>query len=204
MKNGLLYLNIVLLLAVAVLFYLQFSKPKAAVVAKTATNTTKGAAVQAGGNGAIAYFEMDSLEAAFAMVKDVKSELSKREEAVNGELRRMEQNYKAKAQQYQNQAATMSQTQSEMATRDMMQLQQSMQSRKQTLDNEFQDYYMRRMKEVKTKIEDYLRQYNQSKGYSYIFAYDPGLFYYKDSVHNITADLIKGLNAGYTTTAKKK
>ena len=198
MKNGLLILNGLLLIAVGVLFYLHFSKPKAVVPAATVTSAkdTHG--------GAIAYFEMDSLEASFAMVKDVKAELSKREEAVNNELRRMEQSYKSKAQQYQNQAATMSQVQSEMATRDMMQLQQNLQARKQTLDNEFQDYYMRRMKEVKTKIEDYLKQYNRQKGYSYIFAYDPGLFYYKDSVHNITADLIKGLNAGYSPAARKK
>lgn len=198
MKNGLLVLNLLLVVAVAVLFYLYFSKPKAATPAPV-TSAAKDTH-----SGAIAFFEMDSLEASFSMVKDVKAELSKREESVNNELRRMEQNYKNKAQQYQNQAPTMSQVQSEMATRDMMQLQQSLQARKQTLDNEFQDYYMRRMKEVKTKIEDYLKQYNKERGYSYIFAYDPGLFYYKDSVHNITADLIKGLNAGYGAAAKKK
>jgi outer membrane protein len=80
-------------------------------------------------------------------------------------------------------------------------MQQSMQNRKQALDQEYQDYYMRKMKDVKTKIEDYLKKYNSQKQFSFIFAYDPGLFYYRDTAYNITIDVIKGLNEGYT---KKK
>ena len=91
----------------------------------------------------------------------------------------------------------MTQVQSEMATRDMMQLQQNMQSRKQQLDQEYQDFYMRKMKEVKTRIEDYLKEYNAKKGYTYIFAYEPGLFYYRDTTYNITGDVLKGLNEQY-------
>ena len=100
---------------------------------------------------------MDSLEAQFEMVKDVKTELSRKEDAVTGELRRMEKSYQDKLGRYQAQAATMTQVQSESATKDMMQMQQQMQNRKQSLDQEYQDFYMRKMKEVKNKIEDYLR-----------------------------------------------
>ena len=56
---------------------------------------------------------------------------------------------------------------------------------------------MRKMKEVKNKIEDYLRTYNAERGYTYILAYEPGLFYYRDSTFDITGDLIKGLNDTY-------
>jgi outer membrane protein len=57
------------------------------------------------------------------------------------------------------------------------------------------------MKDVKSRIESFLADYNTSKGYNYIFANDQGLFYYKDTAYNITADVIKGLNGIYT---KKK
>lgn len=193
MKNGLLIFNVVLLALVGILFYLHFSSPQAAKTTKT-PKTEGGPA----SSFRIAYFEMDSLESSFAMVKDVKNELSKKEEMINNELTRLEKNYRNKAAQYQAQAATMTQVQSEMATRDMMQMQQTMQTRKQSLDQEYQDYYMRKMKDVKTKIEDYLSEYNKEKGFSYIFAYEPGLFYYRDTAYNITADVIKGLNDGYT------
>jgi outer membrane protein len=194
MKNGILILNAVLLVLVGVLFYLHFSSNSNKTTVKksdtkTAQNTTP--------DFKIAYFEMDSLESSFAMVKDVKSELGKKEESINGELERLERTYRNKAAQYQSQAQTMTQVQSEMATRDMMQLQQNMQSRKQQLDQEYQDFYMRKMKDVKTRIEDYLKQYNAQKGYTYIFAYEPGLFYYRDTTYNITADVVKGLNDQY-------
>ncbi|HEY1114289.1 MAG TPA: OmpH family outer membrane protein [Chitinophagaceae bacterium] len=194
MKNGILILNAVLLVLVGVLFYLHFSSnDKKSSVKKSDTKTTQKATP----DFKIAYFEMDSLESSFEMVKDVKTELGRKEESINGELERLERTYRNKAAQYQSQAQTMTQVQSEMATRDMMQLQQNMQSRKQQLDQEYQDFYMRKMKDVKTRIEDYLKQYNAQKGYTYIFAYEPGLFYYRDTTYNITGDVVKGLNDLY-------
>lgn len=191
MNRGLLLFNIVLLVLVGVLFYLHFAPGKSEGVKPVAGTAPAAKEFK------IAYFEMDSLEASFSMVKDVKSELARKEEAINSELARLDKTYREKANMYQGQAATMSQVQSEMATRDMMQLQQTMQSRKASLDQEYQDFYMRKMRDVKTKIEEFLKDYNNRKGYSYIFAYEPGLFYYRDTAYNITADVIKGLNAGY-------
>jgi outer membrane protein len=198
MKSGTIIFNSILLVLIGVLFYLHFSsagkgKNATAAVVKSASTATPD-----NSNAfKIAYFEMDSLEASFAMVKDVKSELSKKEDAVNAELGRMERNYKEKLDRYQGQAASMTQVQSEMATKDMMQMQQQMQNRKQALDQEYQEFYMRKMKDVKNKIEEYLKSYNAEKGYSYIFAYEPGLFYYRDTVYDITNDVIKGLNETY-------
>jgi outer membrane protein len=194
MKNGMLVLNVVLLIAVAVLFYLHFSSGN---TGSTKTSTTQQQAASSSQGFKIAYFEMDSLESSFAMVKDVKTELSKREDAVNGELAGLEKKYQNKIAQYQQQGATMNQVQSEAAQRDVMQMQQNIQSRKQALDQEYQDFYMRKMKDVKSKIEVFLEQYNVTKGYTYIFAHEPGLFYYRDTTYNITADLIKGLNSQY-------
>jgi outer membrane protein len=198
MKNGLLISNVVLSILVAILFYLYFSSPKTS--AKKVSSQTSGTTTKE--DFKIAYFEMDSLENSFAMVKDVKAELSRKEEQVNGELARLEKSYRNKVAQYQSQGATMTQVQSEAAQKDVMQMQQNIQSRKQSLDQEYQDYYMRKMKEVKSKIEDFLENYNDKKGYSYIFAYEPGLFYYRDTAYNITNDVITGLNQGYTPKKK--
>ncbi len=199
MKNGMLVLNIFLLVAVGILFYLHFSSkdnysPKSGVAPKSNTSSDPA-------DFKIAYFEMDSLEASFAMVKDVKSELGKREEAVNGELSGLEKKYQNKIAQYQQQGATMNQVQSEAAQKDVMQMEQSIRNRKQALDQEYQDFYMRKMKDVKSKIEAFLQEYNSTKGYTYIVAYEPGLFYYRDTAYNITRDVIQGLNSTYT---KKK
>jgi outer membrane protein len=60
---------------------------------------------------------------------------------------------------------------------------------------------MQKMQDVKTKIENFLKEYNKTKGYAYILAYEPGIIYYRDSTLNITDDLVKGLNEQYS---KKK
>lgn len=196
MKNGLLTLNVLLVLAVAVLFYLHFSGAK-----KTETLRATTVSAPAEVPFRIAYFEMDSIENSFKMVKEVKTELRKREEVMNSELSKMEKDYRSKASQYQAQAANMNQTQSEMAQRDMLQTQQTMQSRKQQMEQEYQEFQMRKLKDVRTKIEDFLKAFNRNNSYSYIVSYEPGLFYYKDTAYNITKEVIKGLNAEY---GKKK
>ncbi|HEV7620633.1 MAG TPA: OmpH family outer membrane protein, partial [Flavisolibacter sp.] len=95
----------------------------------------------------------------------------------------------------------MTQIQSEQANRDMLQLQETIRGQKQEMDQKYQDYYMRKMQDVKSKIEDFLKEYNKTKGYSYIFGYEPGFIYYRDTMYNITKDLVKGLNEQY---AKRK
>ncbi|HZF65114.1 MAG TPA: OmpH family outer membrane protein [Chitinophagaceae bacterium] len=198
MNRGLLVLNVVLLAAVAVLFYLYFSNPQP----KEKKAPEKSAVVAPAKEFRIAYFEMDSIEKSFTLVKDVKNELGREEDRINGEMANLEKKYRDKIAHYQAQAATMNQVQSEMANRDVLQLQENIRGRKQELDQKYQDLYMRKMREVKTKIETFLKDYNGEKGFSYIFAYEPGLFYYRDTAYNITQDVIRGLNSQYTTKKK--
>lgn len=194
MKNGLLVLNVILLIAVGYLLYVQLSSKKSG-----ATENKFPSKDPAISNDPfrIAYFEMDSVEANFSMVKDVKADLGKKEESINAELDIMDKNYREKVNDYQQKAQSMSQTQSEMATQDLMKSQDQMKGRKQALDQEYNDFVMRRMKDVKTRIEEFLKDYNKTRNYSYIVSYEQGLFYYKDTAYNITADVIKGLNEIY-------
>jgi len=193
MNRGLLILNLLLLVAVAVLFYLHFSTGKTANVKTSAAKPSATSETEC----RIAYFEMDSIENSFTEVKDVKNELGREEDRINSEMASLEKKYRDKIAQYQSQASTMTQVQSEMANRDVLQMQETMKGKKQELDSRYQDLYMRKMRDVKSKIEDFLKEYNNQKGYSYIVAYEPGLFYYKDTAYNITPDVIKGLNKRY-------
>jgi len=194
MKNVLLFWNVLLTVIAGYLLFTHFSSTKEAVsVNKTHSENTSGI----NKSFRIAYFEMDSIESNFAMVKDVKSELSKKEDAMNLELNSMDKTYRNKVNGYQQQAQTLTQTQSEMATQDLMKMQEDMKSRKQMLDQDYNDFAMRRMKDVKSKIEEFLKEYNKNTDYSYIVSYEQGLFYYKDTIYNITSDVIRGLNELY-------
>ncbi|MCW3119325.1 MAG: hypothetical protein JWM28_3407 [Chitinophagaceae bacterium] len=200
MKNVLLILNIVLLAAVAFLYYQYYTHTPSSIdkmVRREASPAATNAACR------IAYFEMDSVDNNCEMVRDVKSELSRKEEASMTELSKADQQIREKMSEYQNQATTMTQAQGEMAQQDLMQRQQKLQSRKQELDQEYQGLYMRLNTDMKKKIEAFLNDYNKDNAYSYIFAYESGLFFYKDSAYNITRDVVSGLNAWYKKQNKK-
>ncbi|MEI6947088.1 OmpH family outer membrane protein [Paraflavisolibacter sp. H34] len=188
---------------IGILFYLHFSSPSSAAAPKSPVRVSAAspAEVPAAQDFRIAYFEMDSIEDSFGLVKDVKRELNRKDEQINNEKVRLRKMYQEKVNSYQQSAATMNQVQSEAATRDIMQMEENIKTKMQTLDQEFQDLSMRKTREVKNKIEEYLKEYNKDKGFSYILVNEPGLIFYKDSAYNITADVIKGLNESY---GKKK
>jgi outer membrane protein len=195
MKNASLVLNVVLLIAVAVLFYLHFSGKKAETPPKVAAANTEGRLPA--GDFRIAYFEMDSLNNSFALVKDVKTEISREEEKMNNDLANLQKSYNNKVTQYQSQAQSMSSQDSENANRDIVQMQQRFAAAKQQWEIKLQDLSMRKMQEVKNKVEEFLKEYNKTKGYTYIMAYEPGFMFYRDSSYDITSDLVRGLNEKY-------
>ena len=197
MKNASLILNIVLLVAVGVLFYLHFSEKKAPQQVRVSSSTQSGTGVAHDEDFRIAYFEMDSVNNSFQLIKDVKNQLSREEEKINSELARLQKTYNDRITHYQGQSQTMSQVESEKANRDILQLQDKIRTTKQDLESRYQDLYMRKMQDVKSKVEDYLKEYNKNKGYSYILAYEPGFIFYRDSSLNITSDIISGLNDKY-------
>jgi outer membrane protein len=198
MKSGTIIFNAVNLILIAILFYLHFSqkseKKDAAQQAITTTNVPFK----------IAYFEIDTIMNSFSLVKDVQNELSVKEGQINSEFSRLDKMFRDKGLSYQRQAQTtaMNQVQSEAAQRDLMQTDQDIKKKKAQLEQEYQDLKMRKNTELKSKIERFLKEYNQTKGYAYIFANEPELFfYYRDTAYDITADVIKGLNELYS---KKK
>lgn len=200
MKNGLLIWNLALTLGCGYLFFAHFTGKKPGASSKGASRDGQSGTAEKGAFK-IAYFEMDSLAANFDMVRELKSEMLKREESINGEIERMSKSLQQKFNYYQQQATSgsLNQEQSEEASRVMKNMDDEIKNRKQTLDSEYSDFVMRRQNEIKTKIESFLKEYNKEKDYSYIVSYEQGLFYYRDTAYNITADVIKGLNASYKT-----
>jgi outer membrane protein len=194
MKYGLLVLNVILLLAVGYLMYEHFNKKE---TANTVIKTPVKQAAISDQPFRIAYFEMDSIEANFNMVKDIKTDISRKEEEYNYSLGQIDQTYKNKYNEYMQKPMT--QTESEAAQMDLRQLEDKLKNQKQQLDQTYQDFVMRSNLQIKKEIEKFLREYNADNRYSYIISYEQGLFYYKDTAYNITSDVIKGLNEMYRT-----
>jgi outer membrane protein len=196
MKNGLLVLNIILAVAVGYLLITHFTAGKSSRITSKASGNDS---IANSSPFRIAYFEMDSVESNYQMVKDVKAELSKKESEMSNQLDKLGQQFQQKYNYFQGQAQAgkMNQTESESASLELKNLDDQIKNRKQALDQEYNDLVMRRMKDVKTNIEDFLKDYNKDRRYTYIVSYEQGLFYFKDSTYNVTADVVKGLNELY-------
>ena len=80
---------------------------------------------------------------------------------------------------------------------ELMQEQKMIHNKEQAMGCDLQDESFKKMQVVNKKIEDFLKDFNKDKGYSYILAHQPGTIYYKDSRYDITTEMLKGLNAGY-------
>lgn len=194
MKNFTIGLNIALVIAVAVLFYLQFSSggnSKAGVAAGTKEVPQ--------GNFKIAYFEIDSIEAHFTYYKEVSNSIQAKAQENGKQLNQLKEAFAAKYQDLQRSAQTMTQAEVNNKQQELMQMEKTYNSKEQMLNNEMQDESMKKMLDVRQKISDYLKEYNVNKGYAFIVGNNSEslAFYYKDSAYDITADVIKGLNDKY-------
>ncbi|MEO5999269.1 MAG: OmpH family outer membrane protein [Chitinophagaceae bacterium] len=198
MKQLSIGLNIILVVLVGILFYLHFDgRNKSAVnvlptKSDAAVNTATGLA-----SSRIGYFEMDSLQANYAYFKDALTHLKEKEQTMNAELAGMEKDYQKKVTEWQKKGAAMSQAEADAAQRENAQLQQAYQVRKQSLEESFGKQSMEFKKDIKKRIEEYLKGYNKDKNYSYILSYEPDFIFLRDTTCNITPDLVKGLNAEY-------
>ena len=192
MKNSLLALNIVLLILVVVLFYLHFSSPAKKPEPKTTstgTNTTEPFR--------IGYFEMDSIENNYELLKDVRNELKGKEQQLTSQLNQMKNKYMQKVNKFQQEAQTMTQERQGTIQQELLQEQKVIQNREQAMGHDLQDASFKKMQDVNKTIEDFLKDYNKDKQYSYILAYQPGTIYYKDPRYDITSEVLAGLNGLY-------
>jgi outer membrane protein len=198
MKNISTLLSILSLVLIGVLFYLHFSR-------KTTVQAVSAPAgkAQATKDFRIAYFDIDSLQTHFDHFKKVSNEMKARENAMNVELRTLENSYQKKIREWQERGANMTQAEGEAAQREYAQMQQRYQKRQMDLEQDLQKQKVDLMTDLRKKVEDYLQEYNKDKGYAFILSYEPGfMLYYKDSLYDITDHLITGLNEKYKNKPK--
>ena len=199
MNKGLLALNIVLLIGVAILFFLFFNK-KDNTSSVIPIRNDHDTAIQKQ-QTPVAYFDMDSIEANFFLWKQVQTEVVKREAGINDTINQMRNGFQSYYQKLQSQSANLSPRQKDSLGNELAQMDAEIKNRTAELNQKYQTYFMSRQQEIVTKIKNYCKEFNKDKKYSYIIAREPGLFYYTDTAYNVTSELLKGLNAFYT---KKK
>lgn len=88
---------------------------------------------------------------------------------------------------------------------ELARMQNNYDQQQQSLGQEMQSEYTQKMFDLKAKIQNFLKIYAQQKGYEYVFATgaDENMIFYKDSLRNITNDIVAQLNQQYQDSKKK-
>ena len=196
MKNFSLLLNVILLLLVGYLYYLHFSSKNTV----TYLHSAKDSSCNHGNK--VAYIDLDSLQNNYEYYKLLKTDFEKKQAASNDEIANMQKRYQARAMQLQQKGTTMTQQEQQTAMAEIGQMQQDLQAKKQQLDNELYGYNSKMKEDILTRIQNFLKDYNRDGRYDYIFSYEPGFMFYKDSALNVTGDVVRGLNDLYSKNKK--
>lgn len=197
MKNFSLLLNIFLLALVGYLYYLHFSSSKNTV---TYVHSAKDSSCNHGNK--VAYIDLDSLQSNYEYYKILKTEFERKQGSSNNEVAAMQKRYQGRAMQLQQKGPTMNQQEQQAAMQEISKMQQDLQVKKQSLDNDLYSYNSKMKEDILTRIQNFLKDYNRDGRYDYILSYEPGFMFYKDSTLNITKDVVTGLNDLYAKNKK--
>ena len=198
MKNFSIILNVVLLLLVGYLYYRQFSSSSNRSV--LSNHAPKDSSCNHGNK--VAYIDLDPLQDSYEYYKILKADFEKKQAASNNQVADLQKRYQARALFLQQKGSTMNPQEQEAAMKEINQMQQGLQAKKQELDNALYNSNSKMKEDILTRIQGFLKVYNIDGRYDYVFSYEPGFMFYKDSALNITSDVIKGLNNLYAKNKK--
>jgi outer membrane protein len=194
MKNASIFLSTLSLIGVIILFVMFANKNKTNNSGSSVNVPTVPA-----GSMKIAYVDIDSLEANYELLKVKREEFKTRQDQMEGELQKSYQQMQADAEEVQKKAQANNLTQDEYqaSQKRLMQMQQSLESRKQALTDQLMKDQEDFNNALKARLDSFLTDYNKDKNYDYILSYSGAASAILHANHkwNITADVIKGMNA---------
>lgn len=169
------------------------------------TATTSAAAPS--GAPKLAYVNIDSFENNYTYMKARQEEFKKRQEQVENELQHSFQQLQADAADVQKKAqgGTLTQAEYNMAEKRLMQQQQSLELRKQSLSEQLLKERDEFNKDLKADFDAFFEEYNKTHHYDFIYYYSPAgsSLLYVNKQLDITKEVIEGMNAKAKTKEKK-
>jgi outer membrane protein len=203
MKNILLAVNAILIIAVGTLFFLHFKYHKQLdnISDKVIRQDTMAKRPLM-----IAYVDLDSIQEKYEYYKEKMTEFEKKKENADRDLNSAFQKIENERVTFVQRGNSITQVEAEAFQRDYTRKMQNLENQKRTVESQIQEDGIRTMDELRKRINDFLVEYNKEKNYSYIFSYSSGLnvLFYKDTAYNITNEVVAGLNETYKKSRDKK
>jgi outer membrane protein len=190
MKNLSLILNAVLLVAVAVLFYLQFSGGKSGALSSPSSVDI--------GDAKIAYIRSDSVLEAYDYLKIIGQQLEDKKKKMDQDYRNRAIGLQNEIASYQKNVSSMTLGQVRATEEDLGKKQQNLQMYQQSLGQQFMEEEAKLQKELYDRVTVFLKKYGEEKGLQFVLKVDQtsDVLYAGDAL-DISKDVIAGLNAAY-------
>jgi outer membrane protein len=200
MKNVSLVLNVVLLVAVGVLFYFHFKGSGQAPVVFNVPSRMDTSVLSRPLK--VAYVDLDTIEEKFVYFKQTQDEFNRRREQADRTLNQEYNDLERRRYEMAQRGATLSQKEVEDFQKDYTTKMQELQKDRDAKSQQFLDEQQKLTDDVWGKIKTFLSDYNKSKKYSFIFTSGKGALnlFYEDTAYNITSEVLAGLNATVKVT----
>ena len=194
MKNTSIVINIVLAIAVAILYILHFtSKP-------SAFGSSDGSIASSDKALSLAYVNSDSLLKNYDYFKDLEKTFTEKRDKLNNEYQNRAMGLQREIENFRVTAGNMTISQARAVEEDLTKKQQNLMLYQEQLGQQLMQEESRMNTELYDKVAGYLRQYGLDKDLQIVLTYSKGsgVLYASDSL-DITKEVIVGLNEAYKT-----
>lgn len=212
MKNNSLIINVVLGVAVVVLYILHFSG------GETQTSNTEGSPVSepikiesnegeqpVAVSSNIGYINIDSLQDKYSLYDEMLNKLKAKQTRYEREFSSKMKSFEDKVQEFQKNAATMSQFEGQMKQKELAEEEQKLYKLREDFAVKFQGEEMKLNEEFEKTVKEFIRKHNTEKNYDIIIgASQMGniVLDYNQGI-DITNTVVDGLNAEYNSGKQK-
>jgi outer membrane protein len=191
MKNLSLALNIILLVAVAVLYVLYFSGRKSGSQTASSSDTSIV-------DLKIAYINSDSVLKHYEFFNETRDGLEKKAKAMEQDFQNRYNDLQSEAQAYERNVNNMTYGQVQSAKENLAKKENNLRVFQQSLQQAVMNDETKMNKELYDRVTEFLKGYSKEKGIQVVLKYDPSSdVLYGGSALDITNQVIDGLNAAY-------
>ena len=200
MKNASLILNVVLIIAVAILYYLHFKdrQPQSAVT------TVSAKPADAKGRN-IVFVNVDSLLTKYEFFKDTQKVLESKRFQLENDLTTKGRNLQNKVAFFQQRASTMTQEQGRATEAALQKEQQDIMAYRERAAQTLAAEEQTKNKQLYDQIYEYLKKINAQNKYEFVLGYTKGGgILFADPSADQTKVILAGLNKEYQPKEPKK
>lgn len=195
-NNTSLIWNIVLTVALAVLYFLHFSGSKSG-----SASASDSSAV---GGRRIVYVQVDSLLTNYDFFKETKKELENKRFQLENDLTTRGRSLENEIAFFQQRAQTMTLDQARATEQQLMKKQQDLVQYRDRSAQQLAQQEADKNEMLYKQIQEYIKKYNDENQYEFVLGYSQGGgILYADTTLDVTQKMIEGLNKEYKEKATK-